>query len=131
MQTINDRFRTIFEKTGLTQEKFANRINRSRGEVANILYDKTTPKPTIISATCDAFNVNRRYLEHGEEPMFLPELDPDTDFINDLLAHSESPFVDAIRAFMRVYMELPAEDQRKADAFVLNLREKLHQQSRD
>jgi hypothetical protein len=63
--------------------------------------------------------------------MFLPELDPDTDFINDLLAHSDSPFVDAIRAFMRVYMELPAEDQRKADAFVLNLREKLHQQSRD
>lgn len=131
MQTINDRYRLVFDKVGLTQEKFASRINRSRGEVANILYDKTTPKSTIIAATCEAFNVNRRYLEQGEEPMFLPELDPDTDYINELLSDNDSPFVDIIRAILREYMELPKADRKKFDDFINGIIEKRNQKDRD
>ena len=63
--------------------------------------------------------------------MFLPELDPDTDFINALLENSDSPFVDVIRKILRVYVELPPEDQKKFDSFVDNLKEKITQKDRD
>ena len=63
--------------------------------------------------------------------MFLPELDPDTDFINALLENSDSPFVDVIRKILRVYVELPPEDQKKFDSFVDSLKEKITQKDRD
>ena len=50
MCSINERFRIIFKESGLSQEKFADKIKRSRGEVANIIYDKTVPKDKIIEA---------------------------------------------------------------------------------
>lgn len=69
MFSINERFRTIFKESGLSQEKFAEKINRSRGEVANIIYDKTVPKDQIIKSTCDAFGIQEDWLKHGLEPM--------------------------------------------------------------
>lgn len=69
---INERFRQIFKTSGLSQEKFADRIKRSRGEVANILYDKTVAKDKIIEAVCDEFGVNETWLRTGEGEMFKP-----------------------------------------------------------
>lgn len=69
MYSINERFRTIFKESGLSQEKFADKIKRSRGEVANIIYDKTIPKDKIIEATCEAFGIQEDWLRHGLEPM--------------------------------------------------------------
>lgn len=69
MFSINERFRKIFKESGLSQEKFADKIKRSRGEVANIIYDKTTPKDKIIEATCSAFDIREDWLRHGLEPM--------------------------------------------------------------
>lgn len=69
---INERFRQIFKTSGLSQEKFASRIKRSRGEVANILYDKTVVKDKIIEAVCDEFAVNETWLRTGEGEMFQP-----------------------------------------------------------
>lgn len=69
MCSINERFRLIFKESGLSQEKFADKIKRSRGEVANIIYDKTVPKDKIIEATCEAFDIQEDWLRHGLEPM--------------------------------------------------------------
>ena len=69
MYSINERFRIVFKESGLSQEKFADRIKRSRGEVANIIYDKTVPKEKIIEATCEAFNIQKDWLQYGLEPM--------------------------------------------------------------
>lgn len=69
MFSINERFRKIFKESGLSQEKFADKIKRSRGEVANIIYDKTAPKDKIIEATCSAFDIREDWLRHGLEPM--------------------------------------------------------------
>lgn len=68
MQTINDRFREIFKDSGLSQENFAKRINRGRGEVANIIYDKTEPKDGVIKSVCSAFGVQEDWLRYGLEP---------------------------------------------------------------
>lgn len=71
MYSINERFRIIYKESGMSQEKFADKIKRSRGEVANIIYDKTVPKDKIIEATCEAFGYNEDWLRYGLEPMRL------------------------------------------------------------
>ena len=121
MSTINSRFRNVRNALGISQEKFAEAANRTRSEIKNIEYDKTIPTENIIKAVCDAHNINRRYLELGEEPMFLPELDPETDYINELLANTDSPFVDIIKSILREYVALPAADRKKFDDFVQNV----------
>lgn len=72
MFSINERFRTIFRESGLSQEKFAEKIKRSRGEVANIIYDKTVPKDQIIKSTCEAFGIQEDWLRHGIGSMRVP-----------------------------------------------------------
>ena len=69
MSTINDRFRIVFKESGLSQKDFADCINRSRGEVANIIYDKTEPKDNIIKSVCEKFSIQEDWLRHGLEPM--------------------------------------------------------------
>lgn len=125
MFSINERFRIVFKESGLSQEKFAEKINRSRGEVANIIYDKTAPKDMIIKATCDAFMIREDWLRNGNEPMYLPKTNDDVEFINELLAASENPFMDLIKSVMKVYMELSPEDKKKAMDFAHSLKEKV------
>lgn len=69
MQSINDRFRIVYKESQLSQEKFAEKIKRSRGEVANIIYDKTAPKDNIIKSVCDEFGIREDWLRYGLEPM--------------------------------------------------------------
>lgn len=131
MEPINERIRKAREALGISQTEFAEQANRTRSEISNIEYGKTVPKEYVIKAICSAHNINRRYLELGEEPMFLPDPDPDTDYINALLESCDSSFVDIIRAIMRVYVELPPEDQKKADGFARSLKDKLNSKDRD
>ena len=131
LETINERFRNVRNALGLSQEKFAEEANRTRSEIKNIEYEKTMPSESIIKAVCSAHGVNRRYLEHGEEPMFMPEPDPGTDYINALLENCDSPFVEIIQATMRVYVDLPQSDRLKFDDFARKLRAKLENKDRD
>jgi transcriptional regulator with XRE-family HTH domain len=128
---MHTRINNIVEKTKLTKTDFAKKLGISQPFLSQICAGQKIPSDRTISDICRVFNVNRRYLEQGEEPMFLPELDPDTDFINALLENSDSPFVDVIRKILRVYVELPPEDQKKFDSFVDNLKEKITQKDRD
>ena len=128
---MHTRISEIVNKSGLTKTDFAKKLGISQPFLSQICAGQKIPSDRTISDICRVFNVNRRYLEQGEEPMFLPELDPDTDFINTLLEKNDSPFVDVIRAILRVYVELPPEDRKKADAFVASLKEKTAQKDRD
>ena len=124
MSTINERFRKAREFLNLSQDDFATKANRTRSEIKNIEYNKTSPKEEVIKAVCAAHCINRKYLELGEEPMILPKTNDDVEFINELLAASENPFMDLIRSVMKVYMELSPEDKKKAEDFVHSLKEK-------
>ena len=128
---MNERINRIIQELKIKKSDFAEKLNISQAFVSQICSGVREPSDRTISDICRVFNVNRRYLEQGEEPMFLPELDPDTDFINALLENSDSPFVDVIRKILRVYVELPSEDQKKFDSFVDNLKEEITQKDRD
>lgn len=91
METINERFRKLREQTGLSQEEFANRANRTRSEIKNIEYGKTSPKDEVIRSICKTYSVNEKWLRDGTGEMHRPiernaELN---DFLADVM-HSES-----------------------------------------
>lgn len=132
METINSRIALlVVEKCEGNKSAFARRLNITPAYAAQLCTGAREPSDRTISDICRVFNVNRRYLEQGEEPMFLPELDPDTDFINALLENNDSPFVDVIRKILRGYVELPPEDRKKFDAFVARLKDENSQKDRD
>ena len=125
MTTINERFREVRELLDLTQDDFAKKANRTRSEIKNIEYNKTSPKEEVIKAVCAAHGINRRYLELGEEPKLMPELEDDTDYINELLNELDNPFTGLIKSVMQVYLELSPADKEKAKAFAKNLSHKI------
>lgn len=108
MQTINDRFRFILKETGLSQKDFADRIKRSRGEIANIVYDKVPPKDKIIEAVCDEFSVDRVWLETGVGEPFRAKSDEEriAEVLGGVLAGSEQSKARLIRAVANLPDEL-------------------------
>lgn len=108
MQTINDRFRFILKETGLSQKDFADRIKRSRGEIANIVYDKVTPKDKIIEAVCDEFNADRVWLETGAGEPFREKSQEEhiAEVLGGVLAGSEQSKARLIRAVANLPDEL-------------------------
>lgn len=69
METINERFRKLREEIGLSQEEFAAKAHRTRSEIKNIEYGKTTPKDEVIASICSAYNIQEDWLRYGLEPM--------------------------------------------------------------
>ena len=70
-KTINERVRWIRELLGMTQDEFASSVYRTRSEIKNIEYDKTTPKSEVIQAICDTYNLNPDWIKNGEGAMFV------------------------------------------------------------
>ena len=122
---MNERINQIIQALKIKKSDFAKKLNISQAFVSQMCSGVAKPSDRTISDICRVFNVNRRYLELGEEPMFMPELDPDTDYINELLSATDNPYVDMIRALMRTYMDLSPEDQQRAKAFAASLRDNL------
>lgn len=131
MSTINERFREAREYLKLSQEDFASMANRTRSEIKNIEYNKTSPKEEVIKAVCSAHGISRRFLETGERPILLPSPDEETDYINDLLSELDNPFIDAIRAVMQAYEESSPEDKKRIKDFAARFTHKMQKENRD
>lgn len=117
MSTINARFREAREHLKLSQDDFASLANRTRSEIKNIEYNKTSPKEEVIKAVCSAHGISRRFLETGELPILLPGPEEESDYINDLLSELDNPFIDSIRAVMQAYEESSPEDKKRIKDF--------------
>lgn len=118
MYSINARFREVFELSGLSQEKFAKMIKRSRGEVANIIYDKVVPRDEIIAAVCSEFRIREEWLRTGEGEMQIADTERDKlqSFFADVLATApdeRSAFVSALADLPDAFWPLVAELARK------------------
>lgn len=131
MSTINERFREAREHLKLTQTEFATLANRTRSEISNIEYNKTSPKEEVIKAVCAAHGISRRFLETGELPILLPGPDDETDYINELLNELDNPFIDAIKAVMQAYEESSPEDKKRIKDFAARFTHKMQKENRD
>ena len=118
MFSINARFREVYEDSGLSQEKFAKRIKRSRGEVANIIYDKVVPRDEIKEAVCEEFRIREEWLRtgKGDRKIAYTERDKLQAFFSDVLATApdeRSAFVAALADLPDTFWPLVAELARK------------------
>lgn len=118
MFSINARFREVFEDSDLSQEKFAKRIKRSRGEVANIIYDKVIPRDEIIAAVCEEFRIREEWLRTGKGEKLIADTERDKlqSFFADVLATApdeRSAFVAALADLPDAFWPLVAELARK------------------
>ena len=118
MFSINARFRIVFEQSGLSQDKFAKKIKRSRGEIANIIYDKVVIRDEIIDAVCEQFRIREEWLRTGEGEMSIADTQRDKlqAFFADVLATApdeRSAFVAALADLPDTFWPLVAELARK------------------
>ena len=118
MFSINARFHEVYEVSGLSQDKFAKRIKRSRGEVANIIYDKVVPRNEIIEAVCEEFRIREEWLRtgNGEPKIADTERDKLQAFFADVLSTASderSAFVAALADLPDAFWPLVAELARK------------------
>lgn len=121
MSTINERFRKVREHLNLTQTEFAKMANRTRSEISNIEYNKTSPKEEVIKAVCSAHGVSRRYLENGELPMLVPEKDGETELIDRFMEDVDNPMRSLIAAVIKTYMQCDQQDRAALKDFAKSL----------
>ena len=131
MKTINERIVYLIDtECDGNKSAFARKVNITPAYAAQLYKNERVPSDRTVSDICRIFNVNPEWLRNGEEPIFMPTPDDDTEYINELLSAVDDPVVDIIRSFMRAYVELDEEDKKKARAFVTKLKNK-EKESRD
>lgn len=127
---MKTRIAELRKSLNLTQDEFAKKLGLSRNYIWMIEKGERIPPDRTVSDICRIFNVNPKWLRNGEEPMIMPALDDDADFISDLLNAVDNPFIDLIKSVMTVYKDLTPEDQQKAMAFAKNLRDQIKKENR-
>lgn len=69
MSTIGERIKMIRKESGLTQQKFADRIGAKQNTVAQYEIGRNAPIDPVITAICKEFDIQEDWLRHGLEPM--------------------------------------------------------------
>ena len=128
MTTFSDRLNQIISESGLTKTAFAKRIEVSQGFVSQLCSGSFNPSPRTISAICREFNVSRDWLEHGEGPMKLPEPEEDLDYINILVAQSNNPMKDLIRAILVAFDRAPPQGKQAILDYIQQVKAELKEQ---
>jgi len=109
---MKDRIKEIrkhFPKEGKTQETFAEYLGISKQNLASYETGRRTPSDAVIQLICEKCNVNKKWLETGEKPIFKEK---DGSF-SELLSDLEDSDDDFIKSLIKVYMALD-EDSKEA-----------------
>lgn len=69
--TINERFRKLRDSLGLSQAKFGDSINVSRGAINAIEQNRSNVHGAILKAICLEYHVNESWLVDGTGEMFI------------------------------------------------------------
>lgn len=69
MNTIGERIKMIRKESGLTQQKFAERIGAKQNTVAQYEIGRNAPIDPVITAICKEFDIQEDWLRYGLEPM--------------------------------------------------------------
>ena len=97
METINERFLELINelnrKFGLSKTAIGSKLNVSQQYISK-LTKKGNPSDLFISALCDEYDVDERWLRYGENQMFITRTANESiaDFMTDLLKEEETSF---------------------------------------
>lgn len=80
--TKNERVRELRQELGLSQAAFGEKLKISQRAIGHIENGVNSLSPRNFDLICSNFNVNPKWLESGEYPMFVPS--HDRDFLDQL-----------------------------------------------
>lgn len=119
---MKERIKKLRKALGLTQQKFADRIGISRGNVATYETRDGNPGSSVITLICKTFNVSETWLRTGEGEMFIQRTRDDelTAFMDELLAEEGTDFR---RRLVTALSRLSPQQWEVLEAVALNLLE--------
>lgn len=79
MAGISERIKYIRKDFLLTQVEFSKRLGVTNAHISKIEKGITTPSEALIKLICEVFDVNEQWLKHGEEPIYLEDLEDEAD----------------------------------------------------
>ena len=97
---MKHRIAQIIEAEKITRAAFAKKIGVSAPFITQLCNGDANPSTRTIADICREFHIRREWLETGEGPMKLPEPEEDLDYINILVAQSNNPMKDLVRAIL-------------------------------
>lgn len=115
---MNERIKQLRKKLGLTQLKFAERLNVKQNTIATYEMGRNPPSSTVITLICREFNVNEQWLRTGKGSMFKP--DPQTEL--QKLAEKYH-LDDNAKIMISKFVELPPEDRQAIIRYAESLAE--------
>ena len=115
--TINERIKAIRKSEHLSQAAFAERLGATRGVIANIEGDLTTPNDAFVNLICRVFNVSLAWLHDGTEPMYVARSANEelAILVNDLMSDADDSFR---KRFISLMLMLPSEEWGKLETLV-------------
>lgn len=115
--TINERIKAIRKSEHLSQAAFAERLGATRGVIANIEGDLTTPNDAFVNLICRVFNVSLAWLRDGIEPMYVARSANEelAILVNDLMSDADDSFR---KRFITALLELPPEHWPEFEKFI-------------
>lgn len=92
---MNNRFLEVRKHSGLTQEKFAEKLGLTRNYIGLIERGDRVPSDRTISDVCREFGVNEGWLRTGEGEMYIPKTRNDqlVDFFREILGADDNDFL--------------------------------------
>lgn len=125
---MKNRIKALRKNLGLTQEKFAERLNIKRNTLANYEIGRNEPIDAVVSLICREFNVNEDWLRTGQGDMYDIPLDDTAIAASNILENEDVPFYDTIKRIIQIYEKLDSDAQdvinREIEDFLENTKNK-------
>lgn len=125
---MNSRISSIVADSGLTKTAFGKKVGISQSMVSMLCNGTAKPSDRTIADICREFHVRREWLETGEGPMKLPEPEEDLDHINILVAQSNNPMKDLIRAILVAFDRATPQGQQAILDYIQQVKKELGNQ---
>lgn len=98
---ICERLKILLKELNISQRQFAMKINLDAGYFSRIMQGKVNPPNRILLLIENIFNVNKNWLENGEDEMFSnqgislakKQILESIDSLNDEQVHAVSSFI--------------------------------------
>lgn len=117
--TVNERIKEVRKESGLTMERFGERIGVTKSTISNIENGNRNATDHMIKSICREFGYREEWLRDGIEPKQPERLDEDelAEYIEDLLS-TENPMYTLIKSTLKVYSKLDDKSKQVANEII-------------
>lgn len=121
---MNTRIKELRKEAKDTQEALAKKICVTRVYVTQMETGTSIPSQRVIRDICRVYNSTEEWLTTGKGEKHILPTDEDTELIAKLLVDKGIPFRDDMLAILKVYLDLPDDEQKVVKEFIRRVKER-------